>query len=115
MSEQPNRPAAAGLLLPHAPSIFELIQRCLTDDERTDSLVKLAFGLVGDLADSFPNGQLKQLLLQEWIANELRNRRGLGADAKKTMRWAKEVSNLFLCSSCNLTLHALQMIKRATA
>jgi len=53
--------------------------------------------VVGDLADSFPNGQLKQLLLQEWIASELRNKRGLSADAKKTMRWAKE------------------MIKRATA
>jgi importin subunit beta-1 len=70
---------------------MELIQRCLTDDERTDSLVKLAFGLVGDLADSFPNGQLKQVLLQEWIATELRNRRGLSPEAKKTMRWAKEV------------------------
>jgi hypothetical protein len=76
--------------------------------------VKLAFGLIGDLADSFPNGQLKQLLLQEWIANELRNRRGLGADAKKTMRWAKEVSNTFSRSSRNLTLHTLQMIKRST-
>jgi len=86
-----------GLLLPHAQNIVELIQRCLSDDERTDTLVKLAFGLIGDLADSFPNGQLKQLLLQEWIASELRNRRGLSADAKKTMRWAKE------------------MIKRATA
>jgi importin subunit beta-1 len=86
-----------GLLLPHAQSILDLIQRCLSDDERTDTLVKLAFGLIGDLADSFPNGQLKQLLLQEWIASELRNKRGLSAEAKKTMRWAKE------------------MIKRATA
>jgi importin subunit beta-1 len=83
------------LLLPHAQSILELIQRCLADDERTDTLVKLAFGLVGDLADSFPNGQLKQLLLQEWIANELRNRRGLSVESKKTMRWAKEVSHPF--------------------
>jgi importin subunit beta-1 len=86
-----------GLLLPYAQNILELIQRCLSDDERTEPLVKLAFGLIGDLADCFPNGQIKQYLLQEWIANELRNKRGLTAEAKKTMRWAKE------------------MIKRATA
>ena len=52
------------------------------------------FGLIGDLADSFPNGQLKRLLLQEWFASELRNKRGLSAEAKKTMRWAKEVSHV---------------------
>lgn len=77
------------------PNILELIQRCLSDDERTEPLVKLAFGLIGDLADCFPNGEIKGYLLQEWIANELRNKRGLSAEAKKTMRWAKEVCHHF--------------------
>jgi hypothetical protein len=95
------------LFLPHAQSILELIQRCLADEERTDTLVKLAFGLVGDLADSFPNGQLKQLLLQEWIANELRNRRGLSPETRKTMRWAKEVSSLLDTIHTSLILHAI--------
>lgn len=80
-----------GLLLDSAPTMIDLIHRCLTDDERTDTLVRQAFGLLGDLADSFPDGQIKQLLLQEWIVTELRNKRGLSQDAKKTMRWAKEV------------------------
>lgn len=79
--------------------MIELIHRCLTDDERTDTLVRQAFGLLGDLADSFPNGQIKQLLLQEWIVTELRNKRGLSPEAKKTMRWAKEVR-----PACNLIL-----------
>lgn len=82
---------AVQLLLPHVQSILELIQRCLSDDERTEAMAKSAFGLLGDLADSFPNGQIKQLLLQEWIATELRNRRGMTSEVKKTMRWAKEV------------------------
>ncbi|KAH7907378.1 armadillo-type protein [Hygrophoropsis aurantiaca] len=85
------------LLLPHSPAILELIQRCLGDDDRSESVIKLSFGLLGDLADSFPNGQLKQSLLSEWIASELRSKRGMPPDAKKTMRWARE------------------MVKRATA
>ncbi|KAG6332567.1 hypothetical protein ID866_6517 [Astraeus odoratus] len=85
------------LLLPHSRTILELVQRCLADDERSETTVKLCFGLVGDLADCFPNGQLKQLLLSEWIASELRSKRGMSPETKKTMRWARE------------------MIKRATA
>ena len=84
------------LLLPHSQNILELIRRCLADDERTDSLVKLAFGLLGDLADSFPNGELKQLLLQEWLTGELRAKLRMQADTKKTMRWAREVRILLL-------------------
>ncbi|KAF8841836.1 ARM repeat-containing protein [Paxillus ammoniavirescens] len=85
------------LLLHHSSNILELIQRCLADDERIESTVKLCFGLLGDLADCFPNGQLRQLLLSEWIASELRSKRGMSQETKKTMRWARE------------------MVKRATA
>ena len=84
------------LLLPHSQHILELIRRCLADEERTDSLVKLAFGLLGDLADSFPNGELKQLLLQEWLTGELRAKHRMQPDTKKTMRWAREVRILSL-------------------
>ncbi|KIM58066.1 hypothetical protein SCLCIDRAFT_1218905 [Scleroderma citrinum Foug A] len=86
-----------GLLLPHSSTILDLIQRCLADDERSESTVRLCFGLIGDLADCFHTGQLKQLLLSEWVAAELRNKRGMSPETKKTMRWARE------------------MVKRATA
>jgi importin subunit beta-1 len=79
------------LLLPHVPSILELIQRCLSDEERTDALVRLAMGLLGDLADCFPNGEIKQLLLSEWVAMELRSKGRLPPEVKKTVRWAREV------------------------
>ncbi|KAH9893956.1 ARM repeat-containing protein [Cubamyces lactineus] len=85
------------LLLPHVPSMLELVQRCLADSERTESTIKLAVGLVGDLADAFPNGQIKQFLLAEWIANELRMKSRVSPETKKTVRWARE------------------MVKRATA
>jgi importin subunit beta-1 len=85
------------VILSHVPAIFELVQRCLSDEDRTDAIAKLSFGLIGDLADMFNQGQIKQLLLAEWLATELRNRARLSNETKKTLRWAKE------------------MVKRATA
>ncbi|KAI0351594.1 ARM repeat-containing protein [Trametes cingulata] len=85
------------LLLPHVPSMLELCQRCLADSERTENTIKLAVGLIGDLADAFPNGQIKQYLLAEWIASELRMKSRVSPETKKTVRWARE------------------MVKRATA
>ncbi|RDB23601.1 Importin subunit beta-1 [Hypsizygus marmoreus] len=79
------------LLLDHAQPILELIHRCLADDERTDSLMRLSFGLLGDLADSFPNGELKQLLLSNWVAAELRTKSRMPPETKKTLRWAREM------------------------
>ncbi|KAJ8074787.1 karyopherin Kap95 [Marasmius tenuissimus] len=81
----------AQLLVSYAPGIMDLIHRCLADDERSDSLAKLCYGLLGDLADAFPGGQLKQLFLQNWVASELKSRVRMSADAKKTMRWAREM------------------------
>ncbi|KAJ3709606.1 armadillo-type protein [Lentinula raphanica] len=85
-----NTPKAQ-LLLPYASSILDLTQRCLADDEKTESLAKLCYGLIGDLADAFPNGEIKQLLLQSWIASELKAKHRMSADAKKTMRWARDM------------------------
>ncbi|KAI5118628.1 hypothetical protein M0805_006995 [Coniferiporia weirii] len=87
----------AQLLPPYVQSILELVQRCLADEERPESVVRLSMGLVGDLADSFPNGQIKQYLLVEWLAQALRQKTRLSAETKKTVRWARE------------------MVKRATA
>ncbi|GBE87129.1 ARM repeat-containing protein [Sparassis latifolia] len=85
------------LLLPYVQGMLELTQLCLADSERTESSVKASIGLIGDLADSFPEGQIKQYLLAEWIASELRAKGRLPPETKKTLRWARE------------------MVKRATA
>lgn len=81
----------AQLLIPHAQNILELVHRCLTDEERSDALTRLSYGLIGDLAECFQNGQLKQLFLANWIASELRSRSRMPDETKKTMRWAREV------------------------
>lgn len=94
--------------------MLDLIKRCLADEERQDTTVKQALGLLGDLADSFPHGELKSQLLQEWIASEVRNKRGLSSETKRTMKWAKEVWLELFCFLLRLTF-SLQTIKRATA
>ncbi|KAF8720311.1 hypothetical protein AX14_011024 [Amanita brunnescens Koide BX004] len=79
------------ILLPYVPSLLELLHRCFQDEERSDALTKLAYGLLGDLADSFPNGEIKQLLLVNWVASELRSKQRMPQETKKTMRWAREM------------------------
>ena len=85
----------AAVLLPHVQAMLELVQRAMSDDEKTESIVKLAMGLVGDLAATYSDGRIKQLLLAEWLAAAFRPNVRVSADTKKTIRWAKEVCTLF--------------------
>ncbi|KAI0070966.1 ARM repeat-containing protein [Panus rudis PR-1116 ss-1] len=78
------------LLLPYVPEILELVQRCLADSSKSDSVHKACLGIIGDLAETFPNGQIKDLLLAEWIAAELRSKGRYSSEIRKTMRWARE-------------------------
>ena len=66
--------------------MLELVQRCLADEDRQESVVRLSVGLVGDLADAFPQGQIKQYLLVEWLSLALRQKSRLSAETKKTLR-----------------------------
>ena len=84
------------LLVPHAPAILELAQKVLADDNSGEPLDKLAYGVIGDLADAFPNGDLKPLLLAEWIGGNLVLRKGYDKETKTTVKWAREVTS----SSC---------------
>lgn len=71
--------------------ILELVQKVLADDNNGEPLDKLAFGVVGDLADAFPNGELKPVLLAEWIGTSLVSRKGYDKETKTTVKWAREV------------------------
>ena len=63
----------------------------LADDNSGEPLDKLAFGVIGDLADAFPNGEIKPVLLAEWIATSLVSRKGYDKETKTTIKWAREV------------------------
>ncbi|CAK5271145.1 unnamed protein product [Mycena citricolor] len=83
------------VLIPYVESMLDLIQRCAQDDERTDTQMKLSYGLLGDIADAL-NGspQLKQMLLKPWVAQELRTKHRMAAETNRTRRWAREMVKL---------------------
>ena len=85
-------PIPAPLLLNYAQRILELIHKCLSDEEKDDTTMKLCYGLIGDLADAFPAGQLKQVFLTPWLASEMRSKHRMSSETKKTLRWARDVS-----------------------
>ncbi|KAL1739490.1 armadillo-type protein, partial [Schizophyllum fasciatum] len=78
------------LLLNYAQRILELVHKCLSDEEKDDTTMKLCYGLIGDLADAFPGGQLKQLFLTPWLASEMRSKHRMSSETKKTLRWARD-------------------------
>lgn len=62
----------------------------LGDEERTDSLMRLSYGLLWDLAEVFRNGEIKGLLLQPWVVQELRPKGRILPETRKFLRHARE-------------------------
>lgn len=85
-------PALVRLLQPHIQDILELVKAALIDENHGDPVYGLAYGIIGDLAEIF-GPQIKPLLLQDWVAAELKSRR-CPPENKQTMRWAREVGQL---------------------
>lgn len=78
------------LLLEHVSVMFQFIHT-YNEEENSDTGLRQSAGLIGDLADTFPNGQLRDALLQDWVASMLKTKIR-NPDVKKTLRWAREVS-----------------------
>lgn len=85
--------AAGQLLLPYVPPIFNFLQLTLTDQDRTESIIRSAVGLLGDLAEAFPGGQLKPHLQNDWVSEAVKVARSRSTDTegKAIAKWAKEV------------------------
>jgi importin subunit beta-1 len=81
-------------LLPYIPSIFTVVLKCLNDDEydRTDTSTRTLLGLIGELAVMYPNGQIKDWLLNDAVVQTLKYTRGRSKMTKQTAKWAKDVS-----------------------
>ena len=85
---------AAATLQPAAPTIISVLHLCLTDQNRTDAIVRAAIGLLGDLADTFPDGALRGQLASDWVDQALRVARSKtgasasSAETRKLVKWA---------------------------
>jgi importin subunit beta-1 len=79
-------------LLPYVPTMLGLCARALNDEERPDTIVRAAFGLMGDLADLYPKGQIKPLLTEGWVTSALQQKpKGAPPETKRVLKYAREV------------------------
>ncbi|KAH8915998.1 ARM repeat-containing protein [Atractiella rhizophila] len=80
-------------LLPYMPSVFTFLHLALTDQDRPESILVAAIGLIGDLAEAFSEGQLKDILSSAWIDQIFKTGKLRLADQhkKKVLKWAREM------------------------
>jgi len=81
------------LLQPYVESIFSLLNTVWLDQNRSDSLMRSSMGVIGDLADAFPNGEFQSAYRAEWLSamiKDTRQNREFQARTIDTARWARE-------------------------
>ncbi|CAK7274548.1 karyopherin Kap95 [Sporothrix epigloea] len=82
------------VLQPYVQPIFQLLNVISNDGNRSEALMRSAMGVIGDLAEAFPNGQLSEALRQEWVlrlVKETRTNRDYSQRTIETARWAREL------------------------
>ncbi|KAK8177833.1 armadillo-type protein [Phyllosticta citrichinensis] len=81
------------LLVPYVEAIFSLLHTVQSDPNRTEALMRSSMGVIGDLADTFPEGEFAELFRADWImamAKETRSNRDFSSRTIETARWARE-------------------------
>ncbi|KAI0521098.1 armadillo-type protein [Xylaria bambusicola] len=80
-------------LQPYVQSIFQLLNIIAQDMNRSESLMRSAMGVIGDMADAYPNGQLADAFRQDWLSlmiKETKSNREFQSRTIETARWARE-------------------------
>ncbi|KAH8886839.1 ARM repeat-containing protein [Thozetella sp. PMI_491] len=81
------------VLQPYVESIFQLLNSIASDMNRSEALMRAAMGVIGDLADAYPGGELVEAFRQDWVSaliKETRTNRDFSSRTTDTARWAKE-------------------------
>ncbi|KAH7161343.1 armadillo-type protein [Dactylonectria macrodidyma] len=80
-------------LQPYVPAVFQLLNLIANDQNRSESLMRAAMGVIGDLADAYPNGELVDAFRQDWLTamiKETKTNRDFQPRTVETARWARE-------------------------
>ncbi|KAK7433172.1 karyopherin Kap95 [Neonectria magnoliae] len=80
-------------LQPYVPAVFQLLGLIANDLNRSESLMRASMGVIGDLADAYPNGELIEAFRQEWLTamiKETKTNREFQPRTVDTARWARE-------------------------
>ncbi|RBR09369.1 hypothetical protein FVER53590_04005 [Fusarium verticillioides] len=73
--------------------IFNALSIIASDMNRSESLMRASMGVIGDLADAFPDGQLVDAFRQDWLTvmiKETKTNREFQPRTIETARWARE-------------------------
>ncbi|KAJ5625043.1 hypothetical protein N7510_001352 [Penicillium lagena] len=78
---------------PFVESIFQLLHNISQEGNRSEGLMRSSMGVIGDLADAFPNGELAAYFRNDWVTTlvrETRTTRHFSARTIETARWTRE-------------------------
>ncbi|KAK0733685.1 armadillo-type protein [Lasiosphaeria miniovina] len=81
------------ILQQFVPSIFQLLNSISSDVNRSEALMRACMGVIGDLADAYPGGELAEAFRQDWVTiliKEVRTNRDFQPRTIETARWARE-------------------------
>ncbi|KAJ2909493.1 karyopherin Kap95 [Coemansia aciculifera] len=83
----------AQLVLLQVPGILGFMNAVFADETRSDDVTKTMIGLLGDLADAFPNGEIRDHLRADWIQALIKHGRTSqrGSAMRDQTRWAREM------------------------
>ena len=86
--------------------LFGFLALLHSDPDKSEDTLKSMVGIIGyflpksriltssDVAEAFPNGELREFFQQEWISEclkQARSRPGYRSSTKETARWAREM------------------------
>ncbi|KAK9417410.1 putative Importin N-terminal domain-containing protein [Seiridium unicorne] len=80
-------------LQPYVQSIFQLLNVISQDMNRSEALMRSSMGVIGDLADAYPGGELVDAFRQDWLTamiKETKTNREFQSRTVETARWARE-------------------------
>ncbi|KAE8355310.1 armadillo-type protein [Aspergillus coremiiformis] len=80
-------------LQPYIESVFQLLHLISQDGNRSEGLMRASMGVLGDIAEAFPNGEFAGLFRNNWVTElvrETRSNREFGSNTVETARWARE-------------------------
>ncbi|RAH79047.1 importin beta-1 subunit [Aspergillus japonicus CBS 114.51] len=80
-------------ITPFVDHIFQLLHTVSQDINRSEGLMRAAMGVLGDLAEGFPNGEFSNYFRNDWVTalvRETRQNRDYGPRTIDTARWTRE-------------------------
>ncbi|KAE8149427.1 armadillo-type protein [Aspergillus avenaceus] len=80
-------------LQPYVETIFQLLHLIFQDGNKSEGLMRASMGVLGDIAESFPNGEFAAFFRNDWVSQlvkETRTNREFGQNTIDTARWARE-------------------------